>query len=107
MSLECHFKKPVSDMRKLIADATFIFSECFVSSPLAQTIKNLPAKQETPALMPGLGTSPEEGNGNPLQYSCLESRMGRGAWRATVRGVTESQTRLSNEHFQLVNKSVA
>ena len=38
--------------------------------------------------IPGLGRSPGEGNNNPLQYSCLENPMGRGAWRATVHGVT-------------------
>ena len=96
MSRECHFKKPASDMRKLVADATFIFSECFVSSPVARTVKNLPAKQETPVLIPGSGTSPGEGNGHPLQDSGLESAMDRGAWRTTVRGVTECQTRLSD-----------
>ena len=37
--------------------------------------------------IPGLGRSPGEGNGNPLQYSCLENPMDRGAWRATVHGV--------------------
>ena len=44
--------------------------------------------------IPGSGRSPGEGNGNPLQYSCLENPMDRGAWRATVHGVTESQTQL-------------
>ena len=43
-------------------------------------------------LIPELGRSPREGNGNPLQYSCLENPMDRGAWRATVRGVAQSQT---------------
>ena len=42
--------------------------------------------------IPGLGRSPGGGNGNPLQYSCLETPMDRGAWWATVRGVTKSQT---------------
>ena len=42
--------------------------------------------------IPGLGRSPGEGNGNPLQYSCLENPMDRGAWSATVHGVTKSQT---------------
>ena len=46
-------------------------------------------------LIPELGSSPGEGDGNPLQYSCLDNPMERGAWRATVHGVTESQTRLS------------
>ena len=43
---------------------------------------------------PGLGRSPGEGNGNPLQYSCLENPMDRGAWQATVHGVAKSCTRL-------------
>ena len=42
-------------------------------------------------LIPGSGKSPEGGNGNPLQYSCLENFMDRGAWRATLHGVTESR----------------
>ena len=42
--------------------------------------------------IPGSGQSPGEGNGNPLQYSCLENCMDRGAWSATVHGVTKSQT---------------
>ena len=46
--------------------------------------------------IPGLGRSPGEGNGNPLQYSCLENPMDGGAWRATVHGVTKIQTQLSN-----------
>ena len=45
--------------------------------------------------IPGLGRSPGEGNGNPLQYSCLENPMDGGAWQATVHGVTKSWTRLS------------
>ena len=49
-----------------------------------------------PGLIPGLGRSPRDGNGNPLQYSCLENPMDRGAWQATVHGVTKSWTRLSD-----------
>ena len=49
-----------------------------------------------PGLIPGLGRSPGEGNGNPLQYSCLENPMGGGA---TVHGVTKSRTRLSDFTF--------
>ena len=45
-----------------------------------------------PGLIPGLGRSP--GEGNPLQYSCLENSMDRGAWRATVHGIVKSQTRM-------------
>ena len=47
-----------------------------------------------PGLIPGSGRSPGEGNDNPLQYSCLENSMDRGAWRATVHGVTKGRTRL-------------
>ena len=42
--------------------------------------------------VPGLGRSPGEGNGNPLQYSCLENPMDRRAWQATVHGVAKSWT---------------
>ena len=47
-------------------------------------------------LTPGLGRSPGEGNGNPLQYSCLEKPMYGGAWWATVHGAAKSLTRLSD-----------
>ena len=46
--------------------------------------------------IPGLGRSPGEGNGNPLQYSCLENPMDRGAWWATVHGITKSRTQQRN-----------
>ena len=49
--------------------------------------------------MPGLGWSPGEGNGNLLQYSCLENPMDRGAWQATVRGVAKSGAKLSGYRF--------
>ena len=47
---------------------------------------------------PGLGRSPGEENGNPLHYSCLESPLDRGAWQATVHGVTNSEHDLAAEH---------
>ena len=58
-------------------------------------VKNLPASAggiRDSGLIPGLGRSPGEGNGNPLQYSCLENLMDRGAWWATVHGVAKSWT---------------
>ena len=51
-------------------------------------VKKLPANTGDLGSIPGLGRSPREGNGNPLQYSCLESSMGRVAWWAIVHGVT-------------------
>ena len=50
--------------------------------------------QETQGSIPGLGSSPGEANGNPLQYTCLENPMDRGAWWATVHGVAKIWTRL-------------
>ena len=58
-------------------------------------VENLPADAEDTGSIPGSGRSPGEGNGNPLQYSCLGNLMDRGAWWATVRGVTKSQAQLS------------
>ena len=52
------------------------------------------ADARDPVLIPGLGGSPGEGNGNPLQYSCLENSTDRGAWWATVHGVAKSRTQL-------------
>ena len=49
-----------------------------------------------PGSIPGSGRSPGEGNGNPLQYSCLENPMDRGAWQAIVHGVAKSRTGLSD-----------
>ena len=66
------------------------------ASVVAQTVKNLPAMQETWVQSLGWEDSPGEGNGNPLQRSCLENPMDRGACEATVHGVSKSQTRLSN-----------
>ena len=63
------------------------------------TVKNLPAKQDSIlGLIPRLGRSPGEARGNPLQYSCLENPMDRGAWQATAHGVSKSWTQLSTKH---------
>ena len=62
-------------------------------------------------LIPGLGRSPGGGHDNPLQYSCLENPMGRGAWWAAVHGVAKSRTRLSDFtftfHFHALEKEMA
>ena len=67
-------------------------------------VKNLPANSgdiRDMSLIPGSGTSPGEGNHNPLQYSCLEKPVDRGAWGTTVHGVTESQTRLRQQYAHM------
>ena len=64
-------------------------------SQVVPVVKNPPANAgdtKNTALIPELGRSPGEGNGNPLQYSSLENPMDRGAWWATVHGVSKSQT---------------
>ena len=66
------------------------------ASQTALLVKNLPANAgdiRGSGSIPGSGRSPGEEHGNPLQYSCLENPMDRGAWWATVHGVTKSQTR--------------
>ena len=62
------------------------------ASQVALVVKNLPANSGDTGdagLIPGSGRSPGEGNGNPLQCSCLENPMDRGAWRATVLGIAK------------------
>ena len=54
------------------------------ASLVAQMVKNPPANAEDSSSVPGRGRSPGEGNGNPLQYSCLGNPMDRGAWQATI-----------------------
>ena len=61
--------------------------------PGGSVVKNLSANAGDPGLILGSGRSPEEGNGNPLQYSCLENPMDRGAWWVTVHGVTKESNR--------------
>ena len=68
------------------------------ASQVALAVKNPPANAgdaRDAGLIPGLGRSPEEEHSNPLQYSCLENPMDRGAWWATVRGVAKSWTGLN------------
>ena len=64
----------------------------FGASQVAPVVKNPPANAgdvRDLGSIPGLGRSPGRGNGNPLQYSCPENPMDRGAWRATIHGVTK------------------
>ena len=62
--------------------------------PGGSVLKNLPASASDASLIPGLGRSPGERNGNPLQYSCLGNPMDRGVWLDAVYGVTKNWTQL-------------
>ena len=68
------------------------FLSCSRTSLVAQTVKDLPAMVGNLGSVPGLGRSPGERNGNPLQYSCLENSMDRGDGRAIVPGVSKCWT---------------
>ena len=66
---------------------------------MAQLVKNLSANSgdaRDAGSIPGSGGSPGEGNGNPLQYSCLRNPVDREAWQATVHGIAKNPTRLNN-----------
>ena len=65
-------------------------------SLVAQDGKESARSAEDPGSITGSGRFPGEGNGNPVQHSCLENSMDREAWRATVHGFAKSRTRLSN-----------
>ena len=67
---------------------------------MALVVKNMPTNAGAPrdmGLIPVSGRSPGEGNGYPLQFSCLENSMDTGAWQPTVHGVTRSQTQLTGK----------
>ena len=68
---------------------SFILIECLILSYFNRMFYSVAGDSGS---TPGSGRSPGEGNGNPLQYSCLENPMNRGAWQATVCGVAESDT---------------
>ena len=74
--------KFISDIYKYISKIYIIFSDGKVSTCNVGDL----------GLIPGLGRSSREGNGNPLQYFCLENSMDGGAWWATVHGVAKSWT---------------
>ena len=73
------------------------------ASQVVLVIRSLSASAEDvrdAGSIPGLGRSPRGGNGNPLQYSCLENPMDRGAWWATVQRVAKSQTQLKQPRLE-------
>ena len=88
-------------MAHLGSDTTMYLKEIksFLGFPGGSEVKAPACNAGDPGSIPGLGRSPGEGNGNPLQYSCLENPMDGGAWWATVCGVAKSRTRLSHITF--------
>ena len=70
--------------------------QCILGFPRGSVVKNLSANAGDSGSIPNLGRSPGGGNGHPLEYSCLEKPMDRGAWWATVHGVIKSQTQVSD-----------
>ena len=70
--------------------------------PIGSADKESACNTGDASLIPGSGRSPGEGNGSPLQSSCLKNLMGRGAWRATVYGVPKSLTRLSGLNLKQI-----
>jgi len=76
----------------------YIYMDICITEKLPRWLrdKESTCQQGDMGLIPGSGRSSGEGNGNPLQYSCLENPMDRGAWWATVHGVTKSRTQLND-----------
>ena len=98
MGLEDLLEKGMASHSSILAPPTRKrgLKEIFVDFPDGSEIKASACNVGDLGSIPGLGRSPGEGNGNPLQSSCLENPMDRGAWPATVHGVTKSQTLLSD-----------
>ena len=69
---------------------------CQRGFPSDSVVKNMPANTEDMGSIPGSRQSPGEGNGKPIQYSCLGNPVDRGVWQVTVHGVTKNWTWLSN-----------
>jgi len=75
---------------RILCQPNYLFFECGSDG------KEFACNARNPSLIPGSGRFPGEGNGNPLQYSCLENSIEREAWWAIVYGVAKIQTQLSN-----------
>ena len=94
-----------------MSDSLVLVHSTSGASLVAQMVKMSTYNVGDLGSIPGSGRFPGEGNGNPLQYSCLENSMDGGAWWATVNGVAKSQTQLSNFtftfHFHALEKEMA
>ena len=83
----------------------YVYTDGYTHTPGGTDSEASVYNAEDPGSIPGLGRSPGEGNGNPLQDCCLENPMDRGAWQATVHGVAKSRTRLSDFTFWLLKET--
>ena len=97
--------------RQLITNISSASKLFYMGFPGGSDGKESACNAGDPGSVLGLGRSPGEGNGNPLQYSCLENPMDRGAWWAAVHGVAKNRTRLSDFtftfHFHALEKEMA
>ena len=92
-SMERQKGKTYTSDKQLVIDLEGV--TCYMGFSGDTMVKNLPVNagdSKDSGLIPGSGKSPGIGNGNLLQYSCLENSMDRGDWRATVHGISKSQT---------------
>ena len=93
-----HVVKLIGNFQNVLIEFLSFYITVYLqrASMVVQMVKNLPVVQETRVQSLGRGRSPGERNGNPLQYSCLENLMDRGAWWVAVHGVPKSWARLSD-----------
>ena len=89
-----------TDFASSLTSSFYSGSPCLRSFPLSSVCKESACSTGDLGLIPGSGRSPGGGHGNPLQYSCLENPMDRGAWWATVHGVAKSWTTEGHSQWQ-------
>ena len=87
-----------TDFASSLTSSFYSGSPCLRGFPLSSVCKESACSTGDLGLIPGSGRSPGEGNGNPLQYSCLEDPTDRGAWWATVHGVARVRHNLQLNH---------
>ena len=89
--------KSWTQLKHLIPVCVCVCPQCILGFPCSSVGKISACNAGDPGLIPGSGRFPGEGNGNPLQYSCLENSMDRGAFQATAHGVKRVQLDLGTE----------